>query len=184
MAQEVSRLVRTKAAEFLETLSDTSQMAQAMMKEALEFAAKKARLEDLESAVAGLRKGDKTTCRYIYYGLAKVVAKNLAELAPDVKAIYLCDFDATPQDICFCEAGGASLLHLAVWTERKTAALDSLLDLLDKALVEECARMTGQEQLAHLLDVQVVDDADVKNRIGYGALLTSIHNRPVLVWER
>jgi hypothetical protein len=39
-------------------------------------------------------------------------------------------------------------------------------------------------QLAHLLDVQVVEDIDVEERTGYGALLSSVHNRPIQVWER
>jgi hypothetical protein len=44
--------------------------------------------------------------------------------------------------------------------------------------------MIGTRQLAHLLDVQIVDDADVKNRVGYGAMLSSLHHRPIQVWER
>jgi hypothetical protein len=39
------------------------------------------------------------------------------------------------------------------------------------------------DQLAHLLDVQAVTDEDVENRVGYGAMLSSLHNRPIRIWE-
>jgi hypothetical protein len=36
----------------------------------------------------------------------------------------------------------------------------------------------------HVLDVQVVDDEEVQNSIGCGALLHSLHTRPIRIWER
>jgi hypothetical protein len=30
----------------------------------------------------------------------------------------------------------------------------------------------------------VIDDADVKNRVGYGAMLSSLYQRPIQVWKR
>jgi hypothetical protein len=44
--------------------------------------------------------------------------------------------------------------------------------------------MVDASELKHLLDAQIVDDEEVKSRVGYGALLSSIHNRPVRVWQR
>jgi hypothetical protein len=73
---------------------------------------------------------------------------------------------------------------LIVWAKRKTSALDSLVEALNRALVQRYAELIGPSQLAHLLDVQIVNDADVKNRVGYGALLSSLRNRPIKVWER
>jgi hypothetical protein len=73
---------------------------------------------------------------------------------------------------------------LIVWAKRKTSALDSLVEALNRALVQRYAELIGPSQLAHLLDVQVVNDADVDNRVGYGALLSSLRNRPIKVWER
>jgi hypothetical protein len=55
---------------------------------------------------------------------------------------------------------------------------------LDRALSDRYADATGANQRAYLLDVQVVDAADVANRRGYGALLTSLHHPPIKVWER
>jgi len=35
-----------------------------------------------------------------------------------------------------------------------------------------------------LLDAQVADNADVENRNGYAALLSSLYNRPIVIWQR
>jgi hypothetical protein len=76
------------------------------------------------------------------------------------------------------------LLHLIAWTQRKTVALNSLAEALDRALVQNYAELIEAPELAHLLDMQVVDDADVKNRVGYGTLFSSLHYRPIQIWER
>jgi hypothetical protein len=73
---------------------------------------------------------------------------------------------------------------MIVWTKRKTGALNSLVEALDRAFAQSYANLMGESRLAHILDVQVVDDVDVKNRTGYGALLSSVYHRPIQVWER
>jgi hypothetical protein len=139
-------------------LPDAASMAEATLAKALEFCA--------------------------HYNLAKQAAEFLGALDENVKAVYICDYDATPEDLCFGEATQASLVHLVVWARRKTGALNSLVAALDRALVQSYADLIGMRQLAHLLDVQVIDDADVENRVGYGAMLSSIYHRPIQVWER
>ena len=94
------------------------------------------------------------------------------------------EYDATPEDVCFSEVAQTPLLHLIVHTERKTKALNSLVTMLERALAQSYARLIGPRQLQHLLDVQVVDDREVEDRIGYGALFSSLHHRPLKVWER
>jgi hypothetical protein len=165
-------------------LSDAVRLAETALTRALEFSAQKIGVDCHRAVVDRIRKGDKAACGYCHYGLAKEIAERLGELAQDVKVVYLCDYDATPQDSCFCEGTGAALLHLIVWAERRTAALNSLVEVLDRALVTKYADLIDQPHLAHLLDVQVVDDADVEKRVGYGAMLYSLHNRPIEVWKR
>jgi hypothetical protein len=58
------------------------------------------------------------------------------------------------------------------------------MGVFDHALVHAYAKLLDRPRLEHLLDVQVVDGADVAKRIGYGAMLSSLHNRPIRVWER
>jgi hypothetical protein len=165
-------------------LPDAASMAEATLAKALEFCAQKMGFDSHQAVVGHLRQGDSTTCSYYHYNLAKQAAEFLGALDENVKAVYICDYDATPEDLCFGEATQASPVHLIVWAQRKTGALNSLVAALDRALVQSYADLIGTCQLTHLLDVQVIDDAGVKNRVGYGALLYSLHHRPIQVWER
>jgi hypothetical protein len=163
---------------------DASSTAELVLEEGLTFCARKAGLESGERVIESLREGDSTVYQYWRYGLAKKAAESIGQLDENVKAAYTLDYDATPQDRCFCEDDLPSLIHLVVWAGRKTDALDALVKALDRALVQAYSELVGADQLTHLLDVQIVDDADVEGRLGYGALLSSIHNRPIKVWER
>jgi len=165
-------------------LPDAASTIEIALAQALDFCAQKMGLDGAQAVIDRLRQGDSTACRYCHYSLAKQVGESLGALDENVKAVYVVDYDATPQDLCFGEATPTSLIHLLVWAERKTGALDSLVAALGLALAQRYADLTGRPRLTHLLDVQVIDDADVKNRVGYGALLSSLHHRPIQVWKR
>jgi hypothetical protein len=166
------------------TLPDADSTAEVALTEALGYCAQKMGLAGSQAVVDRLRQGDRSACKYCHYSIAKHVAGSIGALDENVKAVYVVDFDATPEDLCFYEGARPSLIHLIVWAERKTGALDSLVGALDRALVERYNDVIGTCQLTHLLDVQVVDDADVNNRVGYGAMLSSLHQRPIQVWKR
>lgn len=185
---EVTTVQRTKEAE-VDTSApfhwpDASSTADVVLKEGLAFCAQKAGLKDAQTVVQRLRQGDSTVLDYCRYGLAKKVGECIGSLDDNVKAVYVLDYDATPHDSAHGTRCDASLIHLIVWAARRTDALDALLKALDRAVVRKYADMIDAPRLTHLLDVQVVDDADVEDRRGYGALLTSLHNRPLRVWER
>jgi hypothetical protein len=163
---------------------DATSAAEVVLDEGLAFCARKAGLDNTQAVVELLRRGDSTICHYCHYGLAKKVAESIGQLDENVKAVYVLDYDATPEDRCFSSEAKTSLIHLIVWAARKTDALDSLVRALDRALVQTYGDLIETPRLAHLLDVRVVDDTDVDERMGYGALLSSIHNRPIQVWER
>ncbi|MBS3784670.1 MAG: hypothetical protein KGY78_09530 [Anaerolineae bacterium] len=163
---------------------DATSTAELALEEALTFCARKAGLEEAQAVVERLRQGDSTVHHYCRYGLAKKMAESIGSLDDNVKAVYTLDYDATPEDRCFGSEAHTSPTHLIVWAARKTDALTALVKALDRALVEAYADLIDAPQLTHMLDVQVVDDADVEERTGYGALLSSIHNRPIQVWER
>jgi hypothetical protein len=76
------------------------------------------------------------------------------------------------------------LIHLLVWTQRKTAAFDSLVAALDRALAQAYSDTIGTRGVTTLLDVQVIDDADVKQRHGYGAFRAWVHLQPIQIWKR
>jgi hypothetical protein len=161
-----------------------SSTAEIVLNQAMDYCAAKMGLAATWQAVERVKQGDGTACAYCRYGTAKQMAEALGLLDENIKAVYVADYDATPEDLCFGEAAYTSPIHLIVWVERKTSALDSLVEALDQALAECYAAILDRSKLAHVLDVQVVDDADVENRTGYGALLSSFFNRPLKVWER
>jgi len=165
-------------------LADAASTAEIALAGALAFCAQKMRLAGSQAAVYCLQQGNCNAHKYCHYSIAKHMAESLGAWDENVKAVYIVDYDATPEDLCFGEGTLTSPVHLIAWVERKTSALDSLVEALDRALVQRYADVIGTHQLAHLLDVQVVDDADVKNRLGHGALLSSLYNRPIQVWER
>lgn len=165
-------------------LSDASGLVEAAMNRALDLGARKMRLDGRQAVIERLQQGDRAAHSYVYYALAEQAAEWLGTWDEDVKAVYIYDCDATPEDLCFGQATRSLLLNLIVWARRKTGALTSILAALDRALTHSYASLTGQPERAHLLAVSVVDDDDVKHSIGCGALLSSLHTRPIRIWER
>jgi len=164
-----------------QNVSEVSVAAERILDEAVAFCAQKMHASP-EAVVEQLRQGERTARNYYDYGLAKGIAAFLGEVMEDAKGIFLCSYDATPEDLCFGEA--SPLIHLIVWVGRKTAALDSLISALDQAVLRVHAGRISAPPLKNLLDVQVVDDADVEGRVGYGAMLSSASNRPICIWTR
>lgn len=174
--------VERKTPELL--LPDAESTAETVINQAMEFCAQKMRLEDRQAVLKHLQQHDATSCKYCCYGIARGVGDSLGTLDQNVKAVYTVDYDATPEDICFAREEQMTLIHLIVWVERKTSALQSLVEGLDRALAGCFARRLGVDRLKYLLDVQIVDDADVEKRVGYGAMFSSLYHRPIKVWER
>jgi hypothetical protein len=157
---------------------DTASTAEVVLNEGLAFCARKMGLGDPREVVKRLQQGDSSACQYCRYGLAKKVAESIGNLDDNIKSVYVLDYDATPHDLCFGQEQQRSPIHLVVWAERKTDALSSLVTALDRALVKRYAALVLAPDLARMLDVQVIDDQDVQDCVGYGALLSSTHNRP------
>ncbi len=165
--------------------AEISVTAEGILAQALSYCAHKMGLDGPQTVVERLRQGDGVACGYCLYSVAKQVAEAFGSLDGTIRAVYTFDCDATPEDECLGEvARGTPLVHLLVWAQRKTAALRALVSMLDRALVRAYADVLGEERPTSLLDVQVIDDADVGRRSGYGALLGSMYHRPVQVWQR
>jgi hypothetical protein len=166
-------------------LPNVTSMAENILTEAMAFYAQKVGIDSVATAADLLRQRDRAACEYCFYGIAKQVAMSLGAMDENVKAVYLLDYDATPEDLCFGTLDrGTPTIHLIVWTERKTAALNALIAVLDRALADACADLLDRPQVRNLLAVQVIDDADVENRMGPGALLDAIHHQPIQIWDR
>lgn len=180
----VMEQVHTKSVTPQWRLPDADSTAEITLTQALEFCAQKMKLAGPQAVVDSIQQGDRNACKYCHYSIAKQVAESLGALDENVKAVYVADYDATPEDLCFGTGTRTSPIHMIVWAERKTNALEALTEALDRAMAKRYANIVGPRQLTHLLDVQVVDDDDVENHIGYGAMLSSLYNRPIQIWER
>jgi len=159
--------------------------AESMLTEAIKFCARKIGVDSVDTVADLLRQNDRTACEYCLYGIAKQAAISLGAMDENVKAVYVVDYDATPEDICLgALSQGRRLVHLIVWTGCKTAALSALVAALDRAVAQAYTNLLDGPEVKGLLDVQLVDDADVEGRTGHGALLWAIHHQPIPIWER
>jgi hypothetical protein len=173
----------TQAVDAQFTLPEAAMAAANAITRALAFCAQKMRLSDATAVPGLLREGDTAAHYYFEYGLARELGEHIGALDTTVQAVYLYTPDATPEDVIFGQMK-PTLVHLVVWVQRKTKALGSLLDCLDRALAHSYAEIIGVPEQRHMLDAQIVDDAEVNSRSGFGAILTWLYNRPLLVWKR
>jgi hypothetical protein len=158
-----------------------------MVEAAIAFCASKAFAGDTAHARQALRQGRCDVCDYLRYSLAKQIGDYLGQMDPTVRAVYV--FEAEPAEIegsLPCRRTGASGISLIAWVDRKTAALSALVAALEADLARGrhrigCASATPG---CYFLDVHMVDDADVRERRGYGALVNGLYVRPVEVWTR
>ncbi len=169
-----------RALEF--TLPDAASAAATTVQAAFEYIARKMHIDDIETVPSMLRAGRADARGYFEYALARTLAEHIGALDDEVQGVYLYDPEATTEDIVFAEFP-VTLVHLVIWARRRTGALNSLLSGLDRAVTAEFANRLGTRQTS-LLDFQVVDDAEVNSRTGFGAMLAWLHNRPLLVWKR
>jgi hypothetical protein len=188
LKKESSRMIDTYAVshklldvEFVLPHADT--MADAALQGGLEFCREKLRLKNTDAAVKFLSRGDRQTYAYFEYGLARRLAEQVGELDNEVRAVYLYDADATAEDIIFSEAAPTTI-HLIVHAQRKTEALISLLKALEQALAASYAERLELPAVTPLVDMLVVDDAELAQGAGYAVLLTSLHLPAMPVWRR
>lgn len=165
-------------------MPDVASMTRGFLDRALVYCADKMRLAGPQVALELLRRGDSRALWHSHHSLAAQVAETLGDMDRNVSSVFVLDYDATPEDLAFGEPTGVSPIHLIVRAEHKTEALYALVAALESALVQDYARRIGPGQLKYLLDVQVIDAEDVEKRRGYAAVLSSLHNRPIQIWER
>lgn len=165
-------------------LPDAGSAVEDAMARALEYAASKTGAAGRVAVLEALRRRDATMIQYTTYGLSCQLAETLGALDETVNAVYLFDAGAAGEDEVFGEPALDLSLHLIVWVERKTKALTALVNGLDRALVQAISSLQVMPARSHLLDAQVVDTTEVQQRIGYGALLSSLHQRPLQIWQR
>jgi hypothetical protein len=163
-------------------LPNVGSAADAALAAALGYCAQKTGVGSSDAALK-LQAGDRGARVYFEFGLAAQVAELLGGLDDEIQAVYLYDDEATADDLALGEVV-PTLIHLIVHARRKTSALESLIVGLSRAVVQSYGRLFDRPQLRHLLDVQVMDNAELDAGTGMGLLMSSLHHRPSLVWKR
>ena len=163
---------------------DIISTVESVVTKALKTSANKMGLGDVKALIARMKEADSVAFNYYNYNIAKELGKVLGSWDKNIRAVYAHDYEgATPEETCFENASPFSLVHMIIWAERKTKALDALVETIDRALVQHHRHMLGRNRLEHVLDAQVIDDEEVRSRTGYAALLKSIYQPPIQVWR-
>jgi len=159
-----------------------------MIDSALAFCAELSGLESHQQALEAIRGGDCCACSYLRYGLSRELGEYLGGIDASVKAVYAYDPEHCTgvTDLADAERERLGGINLVVSVDRRSAAFTSILASLEDAVREAtvpliCPKGNGS---CYVLDVKVADEQEVATRRGYGALVSSIHVRPLRVWSR
>ncbi|MDD5701143.1 MAG: hypothetical protein PHU23_03745 [Dehalococcoidales bacterium] len=164
---------------------DPVRTTESIVATALEVSTRKMGLSNTGTLISSLKQGEAAAFNYYCYHIAKELGSVLGSWSKNIKAIYTCNYDeAVIEEDDFGNMRNFFLIHMIIWAEQKNKALNALLDAMDAAMVQQHQHMLGQNQLKSILDAQVIDDEDVRNRTGYAALLNSIFQPPIQVWGK
>lgn len=161
--------------------------AQELFERALEATAAQLQLSRSELTQA-IHSGECFECDRLRQQLAHTLARYLVQVAPELRAVY--GFDPTfafgEEDRERVLPSESAAIHLLVWTETKTAALAQQVAALEGAFGEARREWLCPKagEWCNVLSITVVDDAEVKARRGYAALIDSLWVRPTLLWQR
>ncbi|MBN1375413.1 MAG: hypothetical protein JXA01_04590 [Dehalococcoidia bacterium] len=162
---------------------DSKKTVEFVVNKAMRHSGEKIGLSSIKALIACIKKGDPIACSYYQYNVAKQLGEVMGLWDKNIKAVYAYGYDDnTSAGACSENISPSSLVHMIIWAERKTNALKALIEAIDRAMVQHHRNLLGVKELEHALDIQVIDDDDVKNHTGYAALLKSIYQSPVQVW--
>jgi len=149
-----------------------------MMTDALTFCARKMGLTTYDQTILKLRQGDPQAHEYFRYELARHICDYLGTLYRGLKAVYLIDGDHLKP----LTAG----VTMIAWAKPKASILVPVVERLDQEIVHQYKEMVAPiaDGMHHFLNVHLVDDDDVAQRAGFGALLAAQHELPQKIWSR
>lgn len=184
-AEKEQKTHKEKPAASAPRLLDPVSTVESIVTTALATSAQKMGLGDTDVFVDCLKKCDCTAVSYYCHNVAKELGEVLGSWSNNIRAVYACNYDDGTSGEC-CLGGNTAtltLIHMIIWAEHKNKALNALIEAMDGAMVQRHRRLLGLNQIKHVLDAQVIDDEDVRNRTGYAVLLRSIHLPPIQVWR-
>lgn len=120
------------------------------------------------------------------FGLAERIAGTLAAYDEHVQAIYYFDPNLNPDAETETYAALDASVNLLVQVESKSAALESFIIAVDRALTEQVRKLPSPlfASLASVLNTILITQDDVEQKRGHAVLLSSFYLKPRQVWRR
>lgn len=161
------------------TMQVDQTFADTMVERALTNCAERHFAGDTRKVRTAILHGECEYCKWIANDLAVQIGEYLRQVDSTIKAVY--QFEPT------VSASEKSLgINILVWVAHKSAALNALADTLESVLAEKqrklgCPHATAE---CYTLEMQMVDDRDVRERRGLGLLVDHPNLRAQLIWSR
>lgn len=164
-------------------------LANDMLQKAIAYCGDRKFGGDSQEAVLALRQGRCDICGLLCHSLIQEVGQYLGRTDKMIKAVYQVEAEAAlarPQDGLRPSLTRRGGINLVAWVDRKSAALAALSGTVENALAEslrtfDCKNSTPA---CFVMQIQLVDEKDVKERRGYGAFVSSPYLRSTEVWHR
>lgn len=144
---------------------------------------------DKKRARQAIQLGSCEACIYMSNSLVRQISNYIGQIDKTVKAVYQYE-PVKGQEITNVDLHEPVEKHnginLIAWVDRKSAALNTLVGTLETALSKSqrdigCVKAT---KACYTLDLQMVDDKDVREKRGLGLLVESPYIQSRLVWQR
>jgi hypothetical protein len=122
----------------------------------------------------------------VKYAMAQGVARVLSENDKFVRAIYVYEPSMNSDIESGEDLPPAATVHLLVLVVKPSAALQALIDSLDRALTSSLHDLPSNQfkRLGSVLDVNLVTEQEVQLGTGYAVLLSSLFAPPIKLWPR
>lgn len=116
-------------------------------------------------------------------GLAKGIGDTLLSHDEQVRTVYLFEPSANPDAVEGIEMSADAAVHLLVRVKKRSAALNTLISAMDKALTASVKKLGWSRYSSYrsVIDIIPITDEDIEQRKGFAALLTSVISPPIRV---
>lgn len=184
MYKEIS-LLETEVQVDIMQISSIMETAETVRNNALNLARKKLLPREQDAELAKLLERNDFV-DYFKHALAQEVAQVFAAHDRRIQAVYLFEESANPDAETEDYTSYLDLtIHLLALVTSASAALDSFITSLDRALTDVLSELPSNAfaRRTSFLDVLSVTESDIEAGRGYAVLLSSIHARPLKIWQ-
>lgn len=160
-----------------------------MVEKSIIYCADKKFNGSVKAARKAFSEGRCDACNYLTMNLVRQVSEYLGQMDKTVKAVYRFEPEHSTNRLphedepAYTRKSG---INLIAWVERKSAALGALVATLESSLAESRRKVgcKDAEPMCYAITMGMVDDKDVFEERGYGAMIKAMYVRSTQVWAR